>query len=207
MRITKLFVMSLLAIAATGVAAATAHGEAGVASNATAFTGTDHGVEYRTSLADDQRGIVTQLHGGTFGVTPDHTAVTVAASDGTTVASVPLAYQVADRQLRLDPQLSSDGTALTLRPADSHAAIDTTAFNTAVRDVAAPQLVAAQPQAKEIGLLGAGGGVVVGAIIGAAIGTGIGALLLLVGAIPGFLIGALVGAVIGGAIGLAVVPV
>ncbi|MEU4343957.1 hypothetical protein AB0H00_22255 [Nocardia sp. NPDC023852] len=189
MRIKKFVVTSLLAIAATGIAAGTAHAGPGTIAS-TSTSGTDRGVTYTSGLSEDRTGVTTTLESGRFALTPDATAVTVTAPDGVVVASLPMSFQASGQQVRLSPDINTEGTALTLRPADK---------STAVGDIAEYNQNVAQ--LKDIGAVGVVGGVVVGAAIGAVIGTLVGALFLVVGAIPGLFIGLVAGAVIGAFVG------
>lgn len=203
MRIRKLLVTSLLAVAATGVTMATAHGEPVIAQDPIAINGTNHGVSYSTSLSDDHKGVTTHLSAGRFDLTPERDAVTVTAPDGTMIERWPTTFEVAGYHVQLDPELNEDGSTLTLRSSDPDTVVnDVGAFNQALVRDAWPQLQQQQPQAKDIGLLGLVFGGIAGAALGAVIFTMIGALFLVVGAIPGFLIGAVIGGVLGGVAGL-----
>ncbi|MEV6278120.1 hypothetical protein [Nocardia sp. NPDC051832] len=198
MKFGKWMVTALLAIAATSITAGATNAKP-VDSDPVLINGTDHGVNYATSLSADGTGIYTKLTSGKFELTPEATAVTVTAPDGTLVAQFPMAFQIADHQINLIPEITADGSALTLRsPARSVA--DPVAFNTAFRDITVPQ-AQEYPRAKEIGMLGALAGGAIGAAIGAAIFGAIGTMYFVVGAIPGALIGGILGAAMGGILG------
>ncbi|RDI43508.1 hypothetical protein [Nocardia mexicana] len=202
MRIRKLVVTSLLAIATTGLAVATAHGESTLAEDPYVLKGTDRGISYSTGLSDDRKGVTTNLSSGRFDLAPDGSAVTVNAPDGTMIERWPMVFDMAGYHVQLDPELSADGSSLTLRSAAPDTLVDNvTDFNRALQHDAFPQLEQQQPQAKEVGVLGALVGGIAGAAIGAVVFTVIGAVFLVVGAIPGFFVGAVIGAVLGGIAG------
>lgn len=195
MRIKQFIATAVLAVAATGVATATAHGEAGVATPI-AMSGNASGIEYQSTLSNDHRSVVTHLTGGTFGLSEDGSTVTIKGADGNTVEEMPTGFDVGGQHLQMVPRVNANGSTLTLRPAGVSGVQDVADFNSTVQDEAVPAL-----QAQPIGVVTAAGGLIVGAVIGAVIGTLIGAIFLLVGAIPGFFIGAIIGAIIGVAVG------
>ncbi|MEV3965180.1 hypothetical protein AB0M34_30560 [Nocardia sp. NPDC050193] len=90
------------------------------------------------------------------------------------IEQVPLMYQVAGQQIRLDPRVDAAGTSLTIdRPAAA-------ANNALQADAVALKEVASNET------------IILGAAVGCGIGALVGLLLLIVGALPGCLIGALV---------------
>lgn len=177
MFITKLIATAFMAIAATSIATATAHGEGTLAN--VDVTGVDGPVAYTTSLAADHSSAVVTLASGRFVIAPD--AVTVLANDGAVVGTIPTTLRAETGQnLAVTPWLDSSGTQLTLTP------------------VSGPtqQAVAAQDMP---GVQQAWGpiSIAVGATIGCAVGILIGIWFFLVGAIVGCAVGAAIGAAIG----------
>ncbi|MCP2280585.1 hypothetical protein SAMN04244553_0081 [Nocardia amikacinitolerans] len=172
MFIKKLVATAFMAIAATGIATATGHGEAGLAD--VSFSGTDGAVGYTTTLAADHSSALVNLTSGKFAITPD--AVTVLADDGSVVGAIPTTFG----QFAVAPVVNAAGTQLSLTP------------------IGGPTTEAVNSQDLP-GVQQAWGpfSIVVGAAIGCAIGFAIGIWFFLVGAIPGCVIGAAVGATLG----------
>ncbi|MBF6065489.1 hypothetical protein IU500_32345 [Nocardia terpenica] len=200
MRIKKFVATSILAIAATGIAAAVADAEP--AAPASPLSGTDQGVGYTTSLADNQQGVTTRLTGGSFSVSDGQ--LVVKNSDGVVIEHAPLAYQVAGRSVSLEPQVSADGGTLTLGTPDWNTPVDNATFDKGMRDVVMPQVRANLPGEQQVGLLGASAGAIIGVAVGAAVGFAVGLPFLVFGAIPGMFIGGAVGAAIGAVVGAVV---
>ncbi|MFE9576851.1 hypothetical protein ACFYO1_10745 [Nocardia sp. NPDC006044] len=163
---------AVLTIAATGVAAATAHGQAEVAD--AAFTGVDHGVAYTAAVAPDHSSATLTLASGRFVLTPDQ-GVSVLAPDGAVVATVPTTVQsVSGQQVRVAPEVNAAATTLTLTPVGA-----------ASPEPGAPQFI------------GDAGTTVAGVLIGCAIGFLIGLIFAIIGAIPGCIIGGIIGGIAG----------
>ncbi|MEC3916967.1 hypothetical protein [Nocardia sp. CDC160] len=195
MQFRKFAATAMLAIAATVVATATAHGEA---EQPLVVGGQDHGLAYTSTLADDHLGVVTHLNEGRFAFSPERAVVTVSAPDGTVVEEIPTEYTLAGQPVSLRVEVAEDGTTMTAWPTQDHAAISTGDYNTGVRDVA-------QTALKDIGVLGCIAGGAVGVALFGAIGTVIGLIALIIGAIPGLFIGMVAGAVIGCVVGFFVI--
>lgn len=164
MRFAKIAATALLSTAAVGVMAGTAHGEATMAHPVAGTV--DGNVGYSMAWSPDRSSATTTLTSGSFEVTAD--SVEVIAADGEVLEEVPLVYQVAGQEVRLDAQVNAAGTALTVdRPA--------AATNTApLKDIASNETL------------------ILGAAIGCGIGALIGLILLVVGALPGCVVGAIV---------------
>lgn len=172
MNIRKFVATAVLTIAVTGVAAATAHGQAEVAD--AAFNGVDHGVAYTAAVAPDHSSATLTLASGTFVLTPDQ-GVSVLASDGSVVATVPTTMQsVSGQQVRVAPEVNAAATTLTLTPVGA-----------ASPEPGAPQFI------------GDAGTTVAGVLIGCAIGFLIGLIFAIIGAIPGCIIGGIIGGIAG----------
>lgn len=172
MNIRKLVATAVLTIAATGVAAATAHGQAEVAD--AAFTGVDHGVAYTAAVAPDHSSATLTLASGKFVLTPDQ-GISVLAPDGSVVATVPTTLQsVSGQQVQVAPEVNAAATTLTLTPVGA-----------ATPEPGAPQFI------------GDAGTTVAGVLIGCAIGFLIGLIFAIIGAIPGCIIGGIIGGIAG----------
>ncbi|QIS11545.1 hypothetical protein [Nocardia arthritidis] len=196
MKIKKFMATSVLAIAATGIASTVAHADPAAASP---LSGTDQGIAYTTSLADNHMGVTTHLTGGSFSVSNGQLAVK--NSDGATVEHAPLSYQVAGRTVGLTPQVSADGSTLTLGTPDWNAPVNGATFDNGMRDVVMPQVRASLPGEHQVGLIGASAGAIIGVAIGACVGFALGLPFFVVGAIPGMFIGGAVGGAIGAVVG------
>ncbi|QIS13107.1 hypothetical protein [Nocardia arthritidis] len=160
-----------LTIAATGIAAATAYGQAEVAGPS--FNGVDGGVAYTASVAPDRSSATMHLASGKFVLTPD--AVAVVANDGTTVGTAPTVMRtVTGQEVQVAPEIDAAATTLTLKP-----------VSTAAAGINAPQTI------------GDAGTTVAGVLIGCAIGFLIGLIVFFVGAIPGCVIGGIIGGIAG----------
>ncbi|MGK8522672.1 hypothetical protein ACRS6B_14415 [Nocardia asteroides] len=177
MIIKKLVATALLAIASTGIAMATAHGE-GTLANLT-MNGVDGPISYTTTLAADHRSAVVDLASGRFEVTPD--VVNVIADDGAVVGTIPTTLRMETGQnFSVTPSLDPSGRTLTMTPAGG---------------TPAPAAVAPEVQGlMHDALLG---GALIGAAIGCAIGIAIGIWFFVVGAVVGCAVGAAIGAWIG----------
>lgn len=170
MFIRKLVAAAFIAVAATGIAAATGHGQGTLAG----FSGQDGPVAYTTSFAADHSSMEVTLASGKFVPAPD--AVAVVAEDGTFIGAIPLridAHAVA-------PRIDASGTVLTLTP------------------VGGPSPAAVMSQDLP-GVHEAGGPITIGvaAGIGCVIGAAIGIWFFIVGAFVGCAVGAAIGATVG----------
>lgn len=174
---TQFAATALLAIGATTITAGTAHATPVIQP---ALHGTDRGVTYVTHVDAGHAGVTTTLDAGTFSLAADARSVSVSDRAGTVVATLPMAFRVADRTFRLAPSIDSAGRTLTLTPVGATPAAPQPQFVDAAADLARHQYNAG-----------------VGALIGLGIGILIGGLGYLVGAIPGAIIGAGIGALIG----------
>ncbi|NKY57143.1 hypothetical protein [Nocardia flavorosea] len=169
MKFAKIAATALLSTAAVGVMAGTAHGEASMAHPVAGKV--DGNVGYSMAWSPDRSSATTTLTSGAFAVTEN--SVEVVAADGEVLEQVPLVYQVAGQEVRLDAQVDAAGTSLTIdRPA---AAANGAPVPTApLKDIASNETL------------------ILGAAIGCGIGALIGLVLLIVGALPGCLVGAIV---------------
>ncbi|MFI1461245.1 hypothetical protein [Nocardia carnea] len=169
MKFAKIAATALLSTAAVGVMAGTAHGEANMVHPVAGKV--DGNVGYSMAWSPDRSSATTTLASGNFEVTPD--SVEVVAADGEVLEQVPLVYQVAGQEVRLDAQLDAAGTSLTIdRPASAASGAPVPAAP--LKDIASNETL------------------ILGAAIGCGIGALIGLVLLIVGALPGCLVGAIV---------------
>ncbi|MEV6769880.1 hypothetical protein AB0N05_14765 [Nocardia sp. NPDC051030] len=179
MFIKKLVATAIFAIAATGIAMGTGHGEAGLADvNVSATAGP---VGYTTTLAADHSYALVTLDSGRFALTSD--GVQILADDGVVVGTVPTTLRVDTGQtLEVTPAVNTD-TSLTLTP------------------VGGPTQAATSVQGNPLIHVvdSDGGAIIAGAVVGCLIGIVIGIWFFLVGAIVGCAIGAAIGAFVGAA--------
>ncbi|WP_063813414.1 hypothetical protein [Nocardia anaemiae] len=176
MFVKKLIATAFMAVAATSIATATAHGEGMLAD--VSVTGADGPVAYTTSLAADHTSALVSLASGRFVLAPD--AITVLADNGAVVGTIPTTLRTeAGQSLAVTPSLDSTSTQLTLTP------------------VGGPTTEAVNSQLPGVHQAWGPISIVVGASIGCAIGVLIGIWFFLVGAIVGCAIGAAIGATIG----------
>lgn len=177
MFIKKLVATAVVAIGATVITIATAHGEAGLAD--VTVNGVDGSVGYTTTLAADHSNALVTLASGRFVLTPD--AVQVVADDGTLIGAIPMTLRVDTGQsLAVTPTLNSD-TELTLTPVGGP-----TPAATSAQGLPFVHTVDAD-----------GGAILAGAAVGCLVGIVIGIWFFLVGAIVGCAIGAAIGAFVG----------
>ncbi|WP_067542417.1 hypothetical protein [Nocardia crassostreae] len=184
MRIRKFVATTLLTIAAIGIAAVTVHAEPVPAAPAPPaigmYSGSENGIEYSTSVSADGRAVTTHLVNGRFDREHDGKVISVTAADGTLVERWPMLYETAGYAVRLETEVSPDGSTLTVYPSN---------------DVLTPS---DGQQLRDIGFIGAAAGLIVGVPIGVVLGCAVGLIFLIIGCLPGIF----VGGVIGGGIGL-----
>ncbi|MFB8281035.1 hypothetical protein [Nocardia colli] len=178
MIVRKLVATAALAVAATGIATVTAHGEAGMA---TTINGVDGPVAYTAALAEDHSNATIELASGTFSLSPDLSTVNVTAADGQVVGAIPTTmHSETGQQLTVTPQLDSTATRLTLTPVNGPV-----------------PGAAASPQSVALKSIGDAGTTVAGVLIGCAIGVLIGIWFILVGAAIGCVLGGILGGIVG----------
>jgi hypothetical protein len=179
MKIRKFIAAAVFTVAATGVAAATAHGEGQVAGPE--INGVDGSIAYTTALAPDHSGATVTLAAGKFTLAPDASAITVLAPDGSVAGSMPTTLQtVAGQALQVTPDIDASGTQLTLTPVNGPA-----------------PGVAGSPEAVALQSIGDAGTTVAGVLIGCGLGILIGIWFFGVGAIIGCVIGGIIGGIVG----------
>jgi hypothetical protein len=179
MRIKHIAATALLSIGALGIATGTAQADTQTAE--VAVRGTEQGVGYVAAPNEAGTSIVTTLDAGSFRLTADGAAVTLADPAGRTLTTLPLGVTTAGATAPLAAAISADGRTLTVTP---------DAATPAGQHIA--QLVA-DPGAEARKMHNAG----IGALIGGGIGAVLGFFLGGVGALVTIPIGAGIGALIG----------
>lgn len=179
MKVGKLTTIAVMAIAAVGITAGTAHAAPAPAG----FENSDGGVGYRTEVSG--QAVTTIVDAGAFTLTRAGSAVSLTNDAGAVVAEIPLVFDVAGQQVSVAPAIDAAGRSLTLTPSVSPASA------TVLQDVSAQDRFLYELNRASFGIgvaaaIGAGIGLVTGCIIG-----------IVVGCIPGVLIGAAIGAVVG----------
>ncbi|MFE3319026.1 hypothetical protein [Nocardia sp. NPDC059195] len=122
MIVRKFVATAMLAAASTVICAGTVHAETTPAPiQAPAATpalpvqqGVDGSVGYVAQGSADGRGVVAELDSGAFAL--DGSAVTITDAAGSTIGSIPTAYQIAGQHITLIPAISASGRELTLTP-------------------------------------------------------------------------------------------
>ncbi|MBF6167226.1 hypothetical protein IU486_21085 [Streptomyces gardneri] len=171
MKFRNLVATTLLTIAATGVTAATAFGQAEI--DGAAVSENHSGVAYTASVAPDRSSAAVTLASGTFARTPD--GIAVLGPDGAVVTTVPTTLQsMFGQQVGVAPHIDAAGTTLTLTP-----------VGTAIPEPGAPRFIG--DAAATLG----------GVAIGCAVGALIGLVFFVVGVFPGCVVGGLIGAAAG----------
>ncbi|WP_280263538.1 hypothetical protein [Nocardia wallacei] len=123
MKFGKITATVFMAIAATGITAATAHGESTVVNEqpaavteGNATSGVDHGINYHTTVSMVDKAVTATVENGRFELTPAGTAVALKSDTGETVGEVPLRFDVQGRSIAAAQQIGTDGRSLTLTP-------------------------------------------------------------------------------------------
>lgn len=174
--------LAMLVVSATAATVGTVHAESPSAhetpaSMVSSVRGIANGVGYSATLTPDGRGVATTLDAGTFALTPDAAAITIADRNGAAVAAIPLSFQAAGHWIAVRPSIGDHGTTLTLEPVNT----------VPLSDISARENWDAQVQRGTFGALIGGtiGGLVtlpfwifvIPPLAGIAIGAGIGFLL------------------------------
>lgn len=185
MRLKKLTATAVLAIGATGITAGTAYAQpAQIApaqtqnQSAASVHGVDHGVGYTTEFTPDRSGVATTLDAGSFVLSRDSESVRVLARDGAVMAELPLAVQMGDRRVSLNPVIDHARNTLTLTPVGL--------AKGELKDIGSQQWFFNELQRASLGGI-------VGAVIGFVVG-----LFFVVGFLPGAVIGGIIGLLVAG---------
>ncbi|MBB5914344.1 uncharacterized protein YcfJ [Nocardia transvalensis] len=188
MKFGKITATVFMAIAATGITAATAHGEpAAVAEQPAAVTagnatsGVDHGINYHTTVSPVDKVITTAVDNGRF-ETAGNGAAVLRSEDGAAVTEVPQSYEIAGRSIAIAQRISVDGRSLTLTPQPTADDISE------LKNITAMDNLIAQASKNILGVVA---GAMVGGFLGGLVGFGI--FSLITGPI-----GAVAGAIAGG---------
>lgn len=108
-----------IACAATGIAQAQPAAAPAIAASSdpvSSIRGIESGISYFARITPNGGGVATTLDAGTFAMSAEANAITIADRSGTVVGAVPLAIHAAGRDIALDPAIEDDGATLTLRP-------------------------------------------------------------------------------------------
>lgn len=157
-----------------------------------ALRGIDQDLAYEVSATEDRRSVVTILETGRFDLVHDGQVVTVADRDGTVIAALPMLVRAGDHAVPLAPEISADGTRLTLTPIGES--------ETPLRDISAQERFFAETQRLQPQIIE---GAVIGAAIGFVLGFPLGLFVLdfitvPVATVAGAAIGALAGYALAG---------
>lgn len=172
---------TLLAVAAVGISAATAHAEPAAPAPELQSEGVDQGVAYETSVDQKTQTITTEVRDGLFELTPDGAKAVLKAVSGVVVAEVPLKYDVSGSEMEVAHEISADGTTLELTPT-------VTAEN--IGEMRPVSSMARLTDELNKNVAGVAVGAVVGGLLGALVGLGFlsiitGPIGLVVGAVAG----------------------
>lgn len=193
MKLRKLAVTSMLAVAALGIGTGTSH------ANPAPET-----IDWNANI--DGRSVVTTIDAGAFKVSGDGRNIELQDGNGNAVVSLPLAFQLNTLQFPMEQSISEDGKTLTLTPVfdlgkAKSISGDVTAHpingaGLAVKDIASPEenLLAQQTFNSQLAVATASGGLL-GTIIGAVVGTFV---MPAVGTVTGAGIGGVVGTIVVG---------
>ncbi|WP_024804836.1 hypothetical protein [Nocardia sp. BMG51109] len=186
MKYKKFAATSLLAIAATGVAAGTSYAQPAapaepgqVQQAAPSVHGEDRGIAYTTQIDAAGKSVVTTVTGGAFSLDTAAQSVSLRNDAGDVVMQYPLAVVSGGQRGEVAASVAADGRTLTMTPQGGVVA--------QVQNISAQEWFFAELQRSS---LGAG--------VGAAIGALVGFFFLGVGLIPGALIGAVIGLLVAG---------
>ncbi|AUS30842.1 MULTISPECIES: hypothetical protein [Rhodococcus] len=186
MFIRKAAAVAAMTIAATGIAAGTSY----------AAPETSPDVSYTAEVVD--QAVVTTIDAGAFRVSGDGTHVDLQNSQGATLVSLPLAFNLGDVQFPFDETVSEDGKTLTLKPNLDPASSKPKSVAAEFTPVASPDedQKAIEKFQSQLGLATQIGSLT-GTIVGAVIGCIVGLPGLVVGCLPGMVTGAGIGGVAG----------
>ncbi|WP_280364278.1 hypothetical protein [Nocardia wallacei] len=192
MKFGKITATVFMAIAATGITAATAHGESATVNEqpaavtaGDATSGVDHGVNYHTTVSPVDRAVTTTVENGRFEVAQNG-AVVLRAADGSTLTELPQTYELGGRSIPVAQLVAADGHEVTLTPQPS------------AEDIAELKNIGAIDNLRDQ-VIKNGVGVVIGVIVGGFIGALLGfGILSLITAPIGWVVGGIAGGYIQG---------
>ncbi|MFE3444440.1 hypothetical protein ACFXNW_15535 [Nocardia sp. NPDC059180] len=179
---------AVVAVAAIGISAGTAHSKPQTVTEELRTQGVEQGIDYTTTADRSGRKITTKVEDGKFEVVADEKSDTeraVLKSDkGDVVAEIPLAYEISGSRVTVAHEIADNGRELTLTTKPSAKEIGE------MRPISSMSRLVAELEKNVVGVVA---GAVIGGLIGAVIGMGF--FTLLTGPI-----GAVVGGLAGGAI-------
>ncbi|TLF74866.1 hypothetical protein [Nocardia cyriacigeorgica] len=179
---------TVVAVAALGISAGTAHSKPPTVTEELRAQGVEQGIDYTTTSDPSGRTITTKVEDGTFEVVEGEAdkadRAVLKSEDGAVVAEIPLAYEISGAKVSVAHEIADDGRELTLTTKPSAKEIGE------MRPISSMSRLVAELEKNVVGVVA---GAVIGGLIGAVIGMGF--FTLLTGPI-----GAVVGALAGGAI-------
>ncbi|WP_280268591.1 hypothetical protein [Nocardia wallacei] len=107
---------ALMVVAAVGIAAGTVNASPSTPGRELTSSGVDQGVDYRATLAEDERTLTTVVDHGRFETTADGSRVLLRSATDAVIAEVPLTFEVKGHRLPVAQQISADGRTLSLTP-------------------------------------------------------------------------------------------
>ncbi|MFC4375432.1 hypothetical protein ACFO5K_15125 [Nocardia halotolerans] len=120
MKFGKFTTAVVMAVAAVGITAATAHGQPAVATEQPVVTaggvtsGETHGINYNTTVSPADKTITWAVDSGRFELAPDGNAVLLKTEDGTTIDRTPLSSEVGGLPIAVNQEISDDGRTVKL---------------------------------------------------------------------------------------------
>ncbi|KAA8881875.1 hypothetical protein F3087_40105 [Nocardia colli] len=181
MKLGTLTVAACTVTIALGVGAGTADAEPAKAIREIATTGIEHGIGYRTVLADSAKTSTTAVTRGRFEMNDDGSTVLLETETGAVVAEIPLAFDIGGHRLSAGQEIGDSGRTLTL----TAKAVDREIGE--MRPVDSMARLIAAINSNVVGMVVGG---TLGALIGAVLGLGFfsiitGPIGLIVGAVAG----------------------
>ncbi|WP_280234646.1 hypothetical protein [Nocardia cyriacigeorgica] len=181
---------AVVAVAAIGISAGTAHSKPPKVSEELRAQGVEQGIDYTTTTDRAGRTITTKVDDGRFEVVADEQGAgeraVLKSEDGAVVAEIPLAYEISGSRMTVAHEIADDGRELTLTTKPSAEEIGE------MRPISSMSRLVAELEKNVVGVVA---GAVIGGLVGAVIGMGF--FTLLTGPI-GAVVGGLAGGVIMG---------
>ncbi|WP_433758693.1 hypothetical protein [Nocardia sp. CA-135398] len=115
------FAVTLISIAAVGIAAGTANAKPAEVAKEVSASGVEQGIAYHTvasEISDGHRDrvLTTEVDSGKFELAENGTKVLLKSDEGTVVSEVPLTYELSGTKVAVDQTISENGRTLALTP-------------------------------------------------------------------------------------------
>ncbi|MEV5836448.1 hypothetical protein [Nocardia sp. NPDC052112] len=113
------FAVTLVSIAAVGIAAGTANAKPAEVAKEVSASGVEQGIGYHTVVSDAPdapRVLTTAVDSGKFELADNGTKVELKSDTGAVVSEVPLTYELSGTHVAVDQTISDNGRTLTLTP-------------------------------------------------------------------------------------------